>query len=86
MSNWPASFGAGGYVGRASGREFDARKHPGYAPYDELDFDVPVLTQGDVNARLWIRVAEVEQSLALIEQLIERLPTGAITHSMAVSR
>ena len=31
-------FGAAGYVGRASGRDFDARKTPGYAPYDELEF------------------------------------------------
>ena len=65
-------FGAGGYVGRASGRDFDARKTPGYAPYDELDFEVPVLTEGDVNARVWIRIREVEQSLALIEQILAR--------------
>ena len=43
-------FGAGGYVGRASGRGFDARRTPGYPPYDELKFDVPVLEEGDVNA------------------------------------
>ena len=36
------SFGAGGYVGRASGRDFDARRFPGYPPYDALAFDVPV--------------------------------------------
>ncbi len=71
-------FGAPGYVGRASGRNFDVRKTPGYAPYDELDFAVPVLTAGDVNARVWVRIREVEQSLALIEQLIERMPTGPI--------
>jgi Ni,Fe-hydrogenase III large subunit len=71
-------FGAPGYVGRASGRDFDARKTPGYAPYDELDFAVPVLTAGDVNARVWVRIREVEQSLALIEQLLERMPTGPI--------
>jgi Ni,Fe-hydrogenase III large subunit len=71
-------FGAPGYVGRASGRNFDARKTPGYAPYDELDFAVPVLTAGDVNARVWVRIREVEQSLTLIEQLIERMPTGPI--------
>jgi len=71
-------FGAAGYVGRASGRNVDARKTPGYAPYDELDFTVPVLTEGDVNARVWVRIREVEQSLALIEQLIERLPNGPI--------
>ena len=35
-----------------------------YPPYDELDFDVPVLDEGDVNARVWIRIREVEQSLA----------------------
>ena len=63
-------FGAGGYVGRASGRAFDARRTPGYAPYDDLNFEVPVLDAGDVNARVWIRIREVEQSLALIEQIL----------------
>jgi Ni,Fe-hydrogenase III large subunit len=71
-------FGAPGYVGRASGRKVDARKAPGYTPYDELDFTVPVLTEGDVNARVWVRIREVEQSLALIEQIIARLPEGPI--------
>ena len=58
-------FGAGGYVGRASGRNFDARKTPGYAPYDQLDFAVPVFTAGDVDARVWVRIREVEQSLCV---------------------
>jgi len=71
-------FGAGGYVGRASGRAFDARKTPGHAPYDELTFEVPVLEAGDVNARVWIRIREVEQSLALIDQILERLPAGGV--------
>src|SRR5215467_7986437 len=72
-------FGAGGYVGRASGRNFDARRRPGYAPYDDLDFEVPVLDAGDVNARVWIRIREVEQSLSLIEQILDRLPDGKTT-------
>ena len=72
-------FGAGGYVGRACGRDFDARRSPGYAPYNELAFEVPVLEAGDVNARVWIRIREVEQSLALIEQILQRLPAGAVT-------
>jgi Ni,Fe-hydrogenase III large subunit len=76
-------FAAPGYVGRASGRDCDARKMPGYAPYDELDFKVPVLTAGDVNARVWIRIREVEQSLALMSQIIARLPDGAIATSLA---
>jgi Ni,Fe-hydrogenase III large subunit len=71
-------FGAGGFLGRASGRAFDARKTPGYPPYGELDFDVPVLDAGDVNARVWIRIREVEQSLTLIEQLCRSIPAGPI--------
>ena len=76
--SWRGSSAAGGYVGRASGRAFDARRAPGYPPYDELQFEVPVLDEGDVNARVWIRIREVEQSLALIEQILERLPDGPI--------
>lgn len=74
-------FGAPGYVGRASGRDFDARRRPGYAPYDQLDFTVPVLTAGDVNARVWIRIREVEQSVRLIEQILARLPDGPMARS-----
>jgi Ni,Fe-hydrogenase III large subunit len=70
------AFGAGGYVGRASGRAFDARKAIAYAPYDQLEFEVPVRDDGDVNARVWIRIREVEQSLRLIEQIMQRLPKG----------
>jgi Ni,Fe-hydrogenase III large subunit len=71
-------FGCGGYVGRGSGRSFDARRTPGYPPYDELEFEMPVLNEGDVDARVWIRIREVEQSLALIEHILQRLPPGPI--------
>jgi Ni,Fe-hydrogenase III large subunit len=71
-------FAAGGYVGRASGRSFDARRTPGYAPYDQLQFEVPVVEAGDVNARLWIRIREVEQSVGLIEQILDRLSPGEV--------
>lgn len=71
-------FGAGGIVGRASGRAVDARRMPGYAPYDTLTFDIPVRDEGDVNARVWIRILEVEQSLGLIGQILDRLPAGKI--------
>jgi Ni,Fe-hydrogenase III large subunit len=71
-------YGAGGYVGRASGRPFDTRKALAYSPYDELEFDVPVLAAGDVNARVWIRLREIEQSIALIDQILSRLPGGAV--------
>ena len=71
-------FGAGGHVGRASGRDFDARRSIGYLPYDRLHFDVPVREDGDVNARAWIRIKEIEQSLSLLEQMLGRLPDGDV--------
>ncbi|MGQ3673565.1 hydrogenase large subunit [Xanthobacter sp. TB0136] len=71
-------FGAGGFVGRASGRAFDARRALPYAPYDQFSFEVPVLEAGDVDARLRIRVLEVDESLALITRLLESLPQGPV--------
>jgi Ni,Fe-hydrogenase III large subunit len=69
-------FGCGGYVGRASLRAFDARRSLAYAPYDLLSFEVPVLNSGDVNARVWVRIKEVQESLGLVEQIVARLPFG----------
>jgi Ni,Fe-hydrogenase III large subunit len=69
-------FGAGGFVGRASGRSFDARKLAGPLPYGELAFEVATRNEGDVNARVWVRIDEVTQSLKLIDQILERLPSG----------
>ncbi|MDI3468466.1 MAG: Hydrogenase-4 component G [Pseudolabrys sp.] len=72
-------FGTGGFIGRASGRSFDARRNMPYPPYDKLSFDIPVLDAGDVNARVWIRIREVEQSLTLIDQCLDALPAGPIS-------
>src|SRR5206468_11092261 len=71
-------YGCGGYVGRASGRSFDARRAPGYPPYEALQFETPVRQEGDVDARIWIRIREVEQSVGLIDQLRQQLPPGPI--------
>jgi Ni,Fe-hydrogenase III large subunit len=71
-------FGCGGYIGRASGRNVDVRRSPGYPPYDELRFETPVRQEGDVDARIWIRIREVEQSVALIDQILRELPPGPI--------
>ena len=74
-------YGCGGSIGRASARAFDARVQLSYPPYEALlfNYDVPVLADGDVNARIWIRIREVEQSLALVEQILARMPVhGAI--------
>ncbi len=69
-------FGCGGVIGRAGGRAFDARRQPGYPPYEQLEFETPIRTDSDVNARVWLRIREVEQSLALVERILERLPSG----------
>jgi Ni,Fe-hydrogenase III large subunit len=71
-------FGAGGHVGRASGRDFDARRDLAYAPYDVLRFEVPVLPEGDVNARIWIRIREIEQSLSILDQILQTMPQGPV--------
>lgn len=73
------AFAAGGFVGRASGRDFDARRRPGYPPYERLKFVVPTRTAGDVNARVWIRIEEIGQSLLLIDQLLSDMPNGPLS-------
>jgi Ni,Fe-hydrogenase III large subunit len=75
-------FGAGGYVGRASGRAIDARRTPGYPPYDQLQFEVPMREDGDVNARVWVRIHEVEQSISIIDQILRRLPAGPVSNPL----
>ena len=71
-------FGVGGHVGRASGRDVDARRLPGYPPYDQLDFEAPVLTDGDVHSRVLVRFREVTASIGLISQILDRLPAGPV--------
>jgi Ni,Fe-hydrogenase III large subunit len=69
---------AGGYVGRASGRKFDCRRDLAYPPYDAASFDVPLFTAGDVDARVWVRIREVEQSLRLLKSWLADLPPGPV--------
>ncbi|MBN9525504.1 MAG: nickel-dependent hydrogenase large subunit [Alphaproteobacteria bacterium] len=75
-------FAAGGFVGRASLRAVDARKAAPYPPYDKLDWPIPLFGEGDVNARVWVRIREVEASLDLIDALLDGLPGGPIAVAM----
>ncbi len=81
-----AQYAAGGYIGRASARTFDARRAIAYPPYDVLEFEVPTRTEGDVNARVWIRILEIGESLKLIDQILQRLPAGALTVDLSARR
>jgi Ni,Fe-hydrogenase III large subunit len=71
-------WGAGGHVGRASGRDFDARRDLPYPPYDGLAFKVPLLDRGDVDARIWVRIQEIEQSRKLTGQILDALRPGEL--------
>jgi Ni,Fe-hydrogenase III large subunit len=73
-----AAYAAGGFVGRASGRGNDARLHPGYPPYGPMGLQVPMETEGDVAARIRIRMAELTESIRLIRFLLAELPEGVI--------
>ena len=70
------AWGASGSTARGSGVEYDIRKAMPYSGYEQYDFEVPTHTDGDVYARYMVRVAEMRQSLRIIEQALNRLPMG----------
>ena len=72
------ALGCLGYVGRASDVAFDLRRDAPYPPYDRLTVTVPGFRDGDVAARMRVRVEECRASLQLIEQLLNSLPSGPI--------
>ncbi len=70
------AMGATGPVLRASGVAHDLRKSEPYGLYAQVDFDVPVGTDGDCWDRYWVRMEEIRQSIRIIEQLIDNIPEG----------
>jgi len=72
------SFGVSGPVGRGSGYSCDVRKHHSYSAYDKVDFNEVLFTEGDTYARYRVRIAELWESLSIIEQLIDNIPEGNI--------
>ncbi|OIQ90594.1 formate hydrogenlyase subunit 5 precursor [mine drainage metagenome] len=70
--------GATGPVERASGLDRDLRRDHPYAAYSHLSVAVPVQSKGDAHARAQIRMAELEASFALIDQILEFLPDGTV--------
>lgn len=73
-----AALGTLGYVGRASGQNFDVRRDAAYAPYHRVRVRVPVEKQGDIASRFWVRYKEINASLHLIEDFIGLLTDGEI--------
>lgn len=77
-----ARFAAGGHVGRASGRAFDARRALPHAPYGQLGIALQVFTEGDVDARVRVRIAELQESIGLVRRLLASLEPGEIHVSL----
>ena len=59
---------------RACGVAYDVRKSHPYLKYDEVDFEVPVGTNGDTLDRFLVRLGEIRQSKRIIEQTLDRMP------------
>ena len=70
------AYGTSGPVLQASGVPMDPRKDEPYEKYAEVEFDVPVGTRGDSYDRLWVLVERVRESCKIIEQCMEKLPSG----------
>ncbi|NOY44285.1 MAG: NADH-quinone oxidoreductase subunit D [Deltaproteobacteria bacterium] len=71
-------YGATGPVARGSGIPYDIRRVEPYSVYSEFDFDIPTFPEGDCFARYRVRLAEMEQSLRIVEQALDRLPDGPV--------
>ncbi len=71
-------YGVTGPMIRGSGIPYDIRKVEPYSVYPEFDFDIPTYDEGDCMARHKVRMDEIEQSLRIIEQGLEKLPDGPV--------
>ena len=76
-------YGATGPVLRGAGVAYDVRKVQPYSVYPELNFDIPVYPEGDSMARYLVRMEEIEQSLRILEQAVDRLPEGPFQTKVA---
>jgi NADH-quinone oxidoreductase subunit D len=70
------ALGQSGPVVRASGIDWDLRRDQGYLSYPEVDFDVPVYSNGDVYDRYKVRIDEMRQSTRIVEQCLDAMPEG----------
>jgi NADH dehydrogenase (ubiquinone) Fe-S protein 2 len=71
-------WGFSGVMLRGSGIKWDLRKSQPYEIYDKLEFDVPVGLTGDCYDRYIIRIIEMKQSLKIIAQCIDEIPSGLV--------
>ena len=70
------ALGATGPILRSTGTAWDLRRDQPYLHYDEMDFDVIVGSYGDAFDRYAIRLNEVRESMRIVRQILDRMPTG----------
>jgi len=70
------ALGTSGPILRSTGVPFDLRRDMPYMHYDELDFDVIVGSYGDAFDRYAIRLNEVRESIKIVYQILDRMPSG----------
>ncbi|HHC09563.1 MAG TPA: NADH-quinone oxidoreductase subunit D [Actinobacteria bacterium] len=70
------AYGITGPIARASGIAWDLRKAFPYSGIDRYDFDVPTGRHGDVYDRYLVRMAEMDESLKIVRQVLETMPAG----------
>ncbi len=63
---------------RGSGVEYDIRRFEPYLKYEEVDFAIPIRTEGDSLARYFCRMDEMKESMKIIRQCLEKLPEGPL--------
>ncbi len=71
-------WGFSGPMIRASGIPWDLRKSQPYEIYETLDFDIPIGKHGDCYDRYLVRVEEMRQSVKIVQQCLDKLPSGPI--------
>lgn len=72
------AYNAGGYIGRGAGVACDARVVPGYPPYQSFQESIPIERNGDVAARIKVRLAEMGASVGFIQKFIGSMPAGPV--------
>lgn len=72
------ALGVTGPVLRATGFDYDLRKHSPYCGYENYEFDVPTVNAADVYSRYLIRIAEIRESVKIVEQALDRLQPGPV--------